>query len=152
MLFLIYALPAIWSAFLSKELKCLDRNRSALGMKIFSFLLFFTFITLSVRQFFRGSILFLGQATNVEIYTYSAAWLLFGIVLLIIGIIKQDKMIRFASLCVMMLAVLKVFLFDVSELQDLYRVFSFFGLGLCLIGLSYFYARFVFRSVEKKEC
>ncbi|MEJ2124853.1 MAG: hypothetical protein P8Y47_08590, partial [Alphaproteobacteria bacterium] len=31
-----------------------------------------------------------------------------------------------------------------GSLTGLYRVFSFLGLGLSLIGLSYFYGRFVF--------
>ena len=39
--------------------------------------------------------------------------------------------------------------YDATNLTGLYRVFSFMGLGLCLIGLSWFYSRFVF--VEKKK-
>ena len=53
-------------------------------------------------------------------------------------------MIRRASLVVMMIAVAKVFIFDASVLQGLYRVLSFFGLGIVLIALSWFYSRFVF--------
>ena len=44
----------------------------------------------------------------------------------------------------MLLAVGKVFLYDTAELEGLYRVFSFFGLGFSLLGLSYVYTRFVF--------
>ncbi|GAG99409.1 unnamed protein product [marine sediment metagenome] len=53
-------------------------------------------------------------------------------------------MLRYASLGVILLTAGKVFLYDASELAGLYRVFSFFGLGLCLIGLSWFYTKFVF--------
>ena len=49
----------------------------------------------------------------------------------------------------MVLTVGKVFLFDASELDGLYRVASFFGLGLSLIGLSWFYSRFVFGGRAK---
>ncbi len=37
-----------------------------------------------------------------------------------------------------------LFLIDMSALTDLYRVASFFGLGLSLVGIGYLYQRFVF--------
>ena len=60
-------------------------------------------------------------------------------------------MIRIASLGILLLTVGKVFLYDASELTGLWRVFSFFGLGLSLLGLSWFYSRFVFAvRIQKK--
>ena len=44
----------------------------------------------------------------------------------------------------MLFEVSKVFLLDAGNLTGLYRVFSFLGLGLSLLGISYFYGRFVF--------
>ena len=44
----------------------------------------------------------------------------------------------------MLVAVGKVFLVDTANLQDLYRVFSLFGLGVSLMLLAYLYQRFVF--------
>lgn len=58
-------------------------------------------------------------------------------------------MLRVASLAVMILTVSKVFLYDASELEGLYRVFSFLGLGVSLLGLSWFYTRFVFTTKEE---
>jgi uncharacterized membrane protein len=46
----------------------------------------------------------------------------------------------------MLLAVGKVFLYDTSTLSDLYRVLSFFGLGVALLLLAWLYQRFVFRT------
>ncbi len=43
-----------------------------------------------------------------------------------------------------MVTALKVFLIDMSALADLYRVASFLGLGLSLVGIGYLYQRFVF--------
>jgi uncharacterized membrane protein len=51
---------------------------------------------------------------------------------------------RYASLVVMLLTVGKVFLYDASQLTGLWRVVSFLGLGLSLLGLSWFYSRFIF--------
>jgi uncharacterized membrane protein len=60
-------------------------------------------------------------------------------------------MLRFASLAVMLATVSKVFLIDAGNLTGLYRVFSFLGLGLSLLGLSYFYSRFVFGKPPPEE-
>ena len=37
-----------------------------------------------------------------------------------------------------------MFLYDAPVLEGLFRVFSFLGLGLSLLGISWFYTRFVF--------
>jgi uncharacterized membrane protein len=44
----------------------------------------------------------------------------------------------------MLLAIVKVFVYDMSALSDLYRVFSFLGLGVSLLLLAYLYQRYVF--------
>ena len=112
--------------------------------KVFAFLSLFAFTTFSVRQYFHGGNLFPGSVGPAELYGYSVAWLLTGVGLLAVGIQRQNKTARLASLAFMLLAILKVFLYDAAELEGLYRVFSFFGLGVSLIGLSFFYSRFMF--------
>ena len=107
----------------------------------------FAFISLNVRQLFHSPYLDFGTTSNAETYSYSAAWLIFGIVALFIGTAQKNKSIRLAALGLITLAVCKVFLYDASELTGLYRVFSFLGLGIVLIGLSWFYTRFL--SEEK---
>jgi uncharacterized membrane protein len=52
-------------------------------------------------------------------------------------------------LAVLVLAVLKVFLLDMSGLGGLWRVASFLGLGLSLIGIGWIYQRFVHRQRDK---
>lgn len=49
---------------------------------------------------------------------------------------------------VILLAMGKVFLCDTRNLEDLYRVFSLFGLGLTSLTLAYLYQRFVFRKMD----
>jgi uncharacterized membrane protein len=83
------------------------------------------------------------------VYAYSAAWLVLGVALLLGGVARCDQMMRMASLLIMLLTVGKVFLYDASELTGLWRVFSFLGLGLSLLALSWFYSRFVFVKSSK---
>jgi uncharacterized membrane protein len=105
--------------------------------------LLMVFVSLTVRHFYHGENMTSFVMDNIELYTYSIVWLLTSILLFTYGVMKDNKDIRFASLCFMVLTVCKVFLVDAAELEGLYRVFSFFGLGVSLIGISYFYARFV---------
>ena len=140
---LTYGFPILWTWMATKELPHAGKaqwNQYGYG---FVLLLAFTLLSLNVRQLFHGSYLNGHETTNAEIYTYSVVWLLFGIALLFFGTLKKNKMVRLASLVIMILTVGKVFLYDASELEGLFRVFSFFGLGLSLLGLSWFYTRFV---------
>lgn len=143
-LLLTYALPLVWLWRMNSALPQLGKVEWAKFGYGLMLVLAFTFITLNIRQMFHGTYLDEGITSNSEIYTYSAAWLLFGIGLLFLGTLRRDKMIRIASLVIMIVTVAKVFLYDASELEGLFRVFSFLGLGLSLMGLSWFYTRFVF--------
>lgn len=79
----------------------------------------------------------------------STAWGLYAMALLVLGVWKALKPLRYASLGFLLLTVAKVFLYDLSNLQGVYRVFSFLGLGVALMLVSLFYQRFVFRKEEK---
>ncbi len=114
---------------------------------LFAFLL----ITLEVRQAFHGGLLGQGVATTAERYAYSVAWLVFGLILLALGIARKSTALRWASLAVTLLAVAKVFLYDASNLTGLYRVVSFLGLGASLLGLAFIYQKFVFGRAESER-
>lgn len=116
--------------------------------KVFGFVSLFGWTSLTVRQIFHGENLTYGVTGSLEIYCYSLIWLLTGVGLLGIGILRGSQSARMASLAFIAPTILKVFLYDAAELEGLYRVFSFLGLGVSLIGLSYFYSRFVFKDLR----
>ncbi len=147
-LWLPYGFPIAWTYLATKELNAFEMKKWMRFAGTFIFILIFTFVSLIIRHIFQGEYLNLSRTTDLEIYTYSVVWIVLGIVLLFAGILSSNKMLRYSSLGVMFLAIGKVFLYDASELEGLYRVLSFFGLGISLIGLSYFYTRFVFRKKE----
>jgi hypothetical protein len=62
-----------------------------------------------------------GPTTGAEQYTYSIAWLAFGVVLLGIGILFNSQRARLASAVVIGLTILKAFLIDMSTLTGVYR-------------------------------
>ncbi|HEX6738062.1 MAG TPA: DUF2339 domain-containing protein, partial [Vicinamibacteria bacterium] len=75
--------------------------------------------------------------------TLSVAWGLYAMALLVIGIVRRVRALRFVSLGFLVLTVGKVFLYDLSALTGLYRILSFLGLGISLILVSLLYQRFV---------
>jgi uncharacterized membrane protein len=149
-LLLPYGLPVLWLALFARGLKERGRLEFLAPVNGAALLFLFAWISLNVRQMFQGAVLNAPTISNSEVYSYSVAWLLLGIGLLVAGTWRKDRIIRIASLGVMVLTVAKVFLYDASELTGLLRVASFLGLGLSLLGLSWFYTRYVFVREEPK--
>lgn len=107
----------------------------------------FSWITLSVRQAWQGTSLAAWQGFIAgETYTYSAVWLLTGVGLLALGARFHSITLRYASAVVVILTVIKVFLFDLSNLEGLLRAVSFIGLGFVLIGIGLFYQKILSRN------
>jgi uncharacterized membrane protein len=76
--------------------------------------------------------------------TYSLAWGIYALVILVLGIRKNSKPTRAAALVVLLLTIGKVFLHDLWDLGALYRVGSIVGLAIALLAVSYLTQRFVF--------
>ncbi|HLF14682.1 MAG TPA: DUF2339 domain-containing protein [Bacteroidota bacterium] len=82
------------------------------------------------------------QFLNLRQLSLSGVWLLYSGVLLAAGIWKASKGLRFFSIGLFGLTILKIFIYDLSFLETLYRIFSFVGLGLILLAVSYAYQRY----------
>jgi uncharacterized membrane protein len=65
-------------------------------------------------------------------------------VLMAVGLWRKAPWLRHGALAILILTVCKVFLSDMAALGGLYRVASFLGLGLFLVGIGYVYQRYVF--------
>jgi uncharacterized membrane protein len=81
----------------------------------------------------------------------SIAWALYALVLLAVGVRATSRGLRWLSLGLMMVTVAKVFLYDLGELEDLYRVASLLGLAVSLIAISLAYQRFVVPNAPVEE-
>ncbi len=102
-------------------------------------------VSLEIRFLFAASAdLSAGGVGAAESYTYSAVWLAMGLALLLAGLFADAKAIRIASAALILIAVLKVFLIDMGNLEGVWRALSFMGLGLVLIGIGLLYQRLLF--------
>lgn len=71
----------------------------------------------------------------------SAWWAVFAATLVGLGFQRDQKRVREAGLFVAGVAVVKVLLYDTSQLEALYRVASVFTLGLASLAVAYLYHR-----------
>ncbi|MDW8107642.1 MAG: DUF2339 domain-containing protein, partial [Armatimonadota bacterium] len=72
----------------------------------------------------------------------SLEWTLIGAAMLVGGVRVAIRALRLMGLSTLALTVGKLFLYDLSFLEMPYRVFSFAGLGLTLIGVAWLYSRY----------
>jgi uncharacterized membrane protein len=49
---------------------------------------------------------------------------------------------RFAAIGIFGITILKIFVYDLSFLETLYRIFSFIALGVILLAVSYAYQKY----------
>lgn len=146
-LLLPYGFPILYTHLAKIKLKEIKKEKFLNYLNAFIMLSAFILVNLNVRHVFHGQYLGVTSATEVEKYTYSAVWLMLSLLLLFIGAIKNNQSLRYASLILLLLTIGKVFLYDASSLEGLYRVLSFLGLGLSLVGIGYFYASFILKKI-----
>ncbi len=75
--------------------------------------------------------------------SYSIAWACFALLLLIIGIRTDRKPVRYAALALLAVTVLKLFLHDLSQLDQLYRIAAFIVVAIIAMVASFLYQRFL---------
>jgi len=139
-----YALPAVLTVVLALMTRGLRPHAYSVVAAVVAVGLALGYLTLQVRTLYHGPVLTVGPTTDAEQYTYSAVWLVFGIMLLAVGYVLRAQSVRYASAAVVVLTVLKVFLVDMSDLTGLWQALSFLGLGLVLLGIGWFYQRLLF--------
>ena len=142
-LFLAYLAPIVLLGLMVRRLGVIGLESLAPAASGLALVLAFAYLTLETKLLFQGKIMLPWSLSVAESYAYSAVWLLFALALFVAGIRLGRQYVRYAGLGVMVLVVLKVFLWDLSSLEGLYRIASFIGLGLCLVGIGWLYQRFV---------
>jgi uncharacterized membrane protein len=84
------------------------------------------------------------QMRSVEIardFTYSALWMAYGTMLMVIGFWRASAFVRWQALLLIAITTGKVFIYDTSRLDRIYRILSFVVLGVLLLAISFAYQR-----------
>lgn len=95
------------------------------------------FVTLEVRHLWHGRLWWQGAIKDGELYSYSLSWLVLAVIAMLFGGWKQHQDAYRGGMLLLVVVIAKLFLIDLSDLTGLWRVLSFMGMGLCLIGLGW---------------
>ena len=131
-----------------KEFYAAGHPVGAIASGFAAIVVIFVWINLTIADWFAsGTTLSLrfGESPAQRL-TVSIAWGVYGLILLGWGMGRDSVGLRWLSLCFLLVTIGKVFLFDLGDLRDLYRVASLVGLAVSLILVSLLYQRFVFRK------
>lgn len=83
-----------------------------------------------------------GGLRNAQNLSLTTVWAVYAVIGLAIGIIKRWRYVRLGALALLVIAIGKVFVFDVFKLELGYRVSAFIGLGILLLVSAYLYQRY----------
>jgi uncharacterized membrane protein len=85
-------------------------------------------------------------------FTYSALWMAYGAMLMVIGFFRRSAFVRWQALLLIAVTIVKVFIYDMSQLDRGYRIVSFIVLGVLLLAISFVYQRdWLQLSAREKE-
>lgn len=129
-----------------------NRPILGLGCGLAAIVVIFAWINLTIFDLFADgslrSISFAHQPARE--LSLSLAWAVYALCLLGLGLRRQAASLRWISLVVLLLTIVKVFLYDLGQLDGLYRVGSLAGLAISLLLVSLAYQRFVFTPRSEK--
>ena len=114
----------------------------------------FLLLNIEVADFFSepGSALTFAFRSNfARDMTYSIAWGLYALLLLIIGILRKIPAARYSAIGLLSVTLLKLFLHDLARLGPLYRIGAFIGVAVIAMLASFAYQRFFAAGLKDKE-
>lgn len=99
------------------------------------------FVTIEIRHLWQASIALTGTTSDGELYTYSIVWLGCAVVALLGGSWRWGQQCYRAGMGLLAVVIVKIFLIDMADLEGLWRVASFMGLGLALLGVAFLHQK-----------
>ncbi|HSP26172.1 MAG TPA: DUF2339 domain-containing protein, partial [Saliniramus sp.] len=147
-----YLMPAIGACVLALAARRTRPFYYVAAAATLAFALHLLWMLMAVRAYFQFPRIGIWRATGeAELWTYSAALLLTGIVFLTIGLWRDKEMLRKIAAGYLLVAVLKVFLVDLASLEGVMRALSFIGLGIVLVGIGLTYQKLLTRRVARPD-
>jgi uncharacterized membrane protein len=82
------------------------------------------------------------QLENKSSISLSIFWIIYAIILLLVGVSLRSRGVRIGGLMLLLFAILKLFFYDLWSLGTLYRIISSMTLGVVLLSVSYGYQKY----------
>jgi uncharacterized membrane protein len=83
-----------------------------------------------------------GQSRSAQQLSLTALWAIYAVALLVVGIAGRWRQVRWWGMGLLALTIIKVFVYDVFALEQVYRIVAFVGLGILLLASAYLYQRY----------
>ena len=94
-------------------------------------------------RFFDARAVRLGTETTSQMHlTLTVLWALYAVGIMLVGVIRNSSQIRLAGIILMIVPVLKLFVYDTFLLERGYRVAAFITLGGLLLAVGMMYQRY----------
>lgn len=116
-------------------------------------ILLFLLVNIEIADFYsRGPALTFNffSSSLAQDLTYTIAWAIFAMAMLIVGIGAASRATRVAALALLLVTILKCFLHDLARLGGLYRVGSLLGLAVSLVITGILLQRFVMSRAKRE--
>ncbi|HJT82009.1 MAG TPA: DUF2339 domain-containing protein, partial [Chthoniobacterales bacterium] len=115
-------------------------------------IVFFLLLNIEIADYFSiGPTLTFSFAGNfARDMTYTISWALFAFGMLVLGMSKQIRALRFAAVALLCLALAKLFFHDLDKLSQLYRIAAFISVAVVALVASFAYQRFLTVDVKKE--
>jgi uncharacterized membrane protein len=116
-------------------------------------ILLFLLLNIEIADFYAAGpeITFRFGVTLAQDLTYTIGWLLFGMLLLTVGIYLHNRAGRIAAVALIAVTACKAFLYDMGSLGGLYRVGSLVGLAVSLSLVALALQKFVLQSSKDRS-
>lgn len=93
-------------------------------------------VSREIETYWQGSPTFFAER-----FSYSIWFMIYGAALLLVGFWRDSAFLRWQALVLLAFTIAKVFLYDMANLSQGYRVLSLLGLGTLLLSVSFAYQR-----------
>jgi uncharacterized membrane protein len=89
--------------------------------------------------------------TKITKTGYPILWGILAFVFLIVGIKKQVKTLRIIALALLGLTIVKLFLFDISNVSETGKIISFILLGVLILIISFVYQKIKVLVIDENK-
>lgn len=112
--------------------------------------LLFLLVNIEVANYFTktGQILKFNFLGSIAAITYTTAWILYGAVACLIAFYKKHKTLLNISVAIIILSIIKLFMFDLWSSGIVYRIIGLFTIAGILFGISFVFQKFNDRLKE----
>ena len=88
------------------------------------------------------------QLNEASLHLLTIFWSIYSVILLVIGISKRSYQIRSGAIFLLAIPVVKLFVYDTFNLEQIYRITSYVFLGVLLIIGGFMYQKYEDRIKE----